>query len=185
MVSLNKTDMLSAMSAHVRAHGLAGASLRPLARAAGTSDRMLIYHFGSKDGLMAALLSHLADQMAGNLSAAMPKDPAEGEADCLSQILALLRTSTFAPDVRIWFDILSAAARGDAAHVAAGHVILNAQVQWIAARLPAGTRRPNLRAREILAVLQGVLVMDAVGMTKAADAAVARFCRDTAPVTAE
>ena len=37
-------------------HGLIGLSLRPLAAALGTSDRMLIYHFGSKDGLITAVL---------------------------------------------------------------------------------------------------------------------------------
>jgi AcrR family transcriptional regulator len=37
-------------------HGLIGLSLRPLAAALGTSDRMLIYHFGSKDALIAAVL---------------------------------------------------------------------------------------------------------------------------------
>lgn len=38
-------------------HGLIGLSLRPLAAAIGTSDRMLIYHFGSKDELIAAVLA--------------------------------------------------------------------------------------------------------------------------------
>src|SRR5687768_9693565 len=37
-------------------HGLIGLSLRPLAAALGTSDRMLIYHFGSKDALVVAVL---------------------------------------------------------------------------------------------------------------------------------
>ncbi len=37
-------------------HGLIGLSLRPLAAELGTSDRMLIYHFGSKDALIAAVL---------------------------------------------------------------------------------------------------------------------------------
>jgi AcrR family transcriptional regulator len=37
-------------------HGLIGLSLRPLAVELGTSDRMLIYHFGSKDALIVAVL---------------------------------------------------------------------------------------------------------------------------------
>ncbi|MGZ8722334.1 MAG: TetR/AcrR family transcriptional regulator, partial [Aeromicrobium sp.] len=36
--------------------GLIGLSLRPLAAAIGTSDRMLNYHFGSKDELVASVL---------------------------------------------------------------------------------------------------------------------------------
>ena len=37
-------------------HGLADLSLRPLAAAVGSSPRVLLYLFGSKDGLVAALL---------------------------------------------------------------------------------------------------------------------------------
>jgi AcrR family transcriptional regulator len=38
------------------ANGLIGLSLRPLAAAIGTSDRMLLYHFTDKDDLIATLL---------------------------------------------------------------------------------------------------------------------------------
>ena len=41
---------------YVLEHGLIGLSLRPLAADLGTSDRMLLYHFGSKDALVAAVL---------------------------------------------------------------------------------------------------------------------------------
>lgn len=37
-------------------HGLAGLSLRPLAEGIGTSARLLVYHFGSKEGLIAAVM---------------------------------------------------------------------------------------------------------------------------------
>ena len=35
-------------------HGLIGLSLRPLAAAIGTSDRMLLYHFADRDDLVGA-----------------------------------------------------------------------------------------------------------------------------------
>jgi AcrR family transcriptional regulator len=37
-------------------HGLVGLSLRPMAAAIGTSDRMLIYHLGSKEQLIVEIL---------------------------------------------------------------------------------------------------------------------------------
>jgi AcrR family transcriptional regulator len=48
--------LLAACTDHVLAEGLIGLSLRPLAKAVGTSDRMLIYHFGNRDGLVAAVI---------------------------------------------------------------------------------------------------------------------------------
>ena len=100
MTTLRKSDLLAAMSAHVRGTGLAGASLRPLARAAGTSDRTLIYHFGSKGALIAALLDQLADEILSALSAALPAKPAASEAACFASIVVLLRTATFRPYLR-------------------------------------------------------------------------------------
>ncbi|MEP6815301.1 MAG: TetR/AcrR family transcriptional regulator, partial [Marmoricola sp.] len=41
---------------YVLEHGLLGLSLRPLAAALGTSDRMLLYHFRDKDDLVATVL---------------------------------------------------------------------------------------------------------------------------------
>ena len=43
-------------------HGLIGLTLRPLAAGVGTSDRMLIYHFGDRDGLLTAVLDESTDR---------------------------------------------------------------------------------------------------------------------------
>jgi len=42
---------------YVLAHGVADLALRPLARALKTNARMLIYHFGSREGLMREILA--------------------------------------------------------------------------------------------------------------------------------
>jgi AcrR family transcriptional regulator len=175
MATLNKSDLLVAMSAHVRGTGLAGASLRPLARAAGTSDRMLIYHFGSKGALIGELLDHLATEILSALAAALPAKPAATEADCLVAMVRLMRTPTFRPYLRVWLDILSEAGREDTDHVAAARRILMGQMDWIMARLPEGTDAPKNRAKEMLALIQGVLVLEVANMHKAADLAIARF----------
>jgi AcrR family transcriptional regulator len=47
--------LLEACTDHALAHGLPD-RLEPLAAAAGTSARMLIYHFGTRDGLLRAVL---------------------------------------------------------------------------------------------------------------------------------
>lgn len=175
MTSLNKPDLLAAMSAHVRATGLAGASLRPLARAAGTSDRMLIYHFGSKERLIAELLDHITHDILSAMAAALPERPALPEPACLRAMAQLLRTPTFRPYLRVWLDILSAAGRGDPDHAVAAKRLLTGQRDWIIARLPPETKAPAARASEMLTLIHGVLVLEVAGLGTAADAAVARF----------
>ena len=44
--------LLESVIQHFAEHGLADQSLRHIAEAIGTSHRMLLYHFGSKDGLL-------------------------------------------------------------------------------------------------------------------------------------
>jgi len=54
--SPRQDELLELAYRYVLAHGLADMSLRPLARAIGSSPRVLLYLYGSKDGLIRALL---------------------------------------------------------------------------------------------------------------------------------
>ena len=56
MTSDARAQLLEASVAYVREHGMTGLTLRTLATAIGTSHRMLVYHFGSKEGLLVALV---------------------------------------------------------------------------------------------------------------------------------
>lgn len=54
-----RETLLHAAVDHVVEHGLADLSLRALADEIGTSHRMLIYHFGSKEGLVTAVVEEI------------------------------------------------------------------------------------------------------------------------------
>lgn len=54
----SRARLLEASVAHLAEHGVAEASLRQIAAAIGTSHRMLIYHFGSRQGLLEAVVDH-------------------------------------------------------------------------------------------------------------------------------
>lgn len=47
-----RQELLEAAAAYLLRHGVAGMSLRPMAAAIGTSARLLIYHFGSRERLL-------------------------------------------------------------------------------------------------------------------------------------
>jgi AcrR family transcriptional regulator len=79
-VSISRRAELTEGALHyVLAHGLVGLSLRPLAAALGTSDRMLIYHFGSKDALVSDVLARASEGVAGSLGE--PAHPPGGPGD--------------------------------------------------------------------------------------------------------
>ncbi|MEU9149927.1 TetR/AcrR family transcriptional regulator [Streptomyces sp. NPDC048417] len=50
-------ELLDQVRQYVIRHGLADLSLRPMAQALGTSDRMLLYYFGTKERLIADALA--------------------------------------------------------------------------------------------------------------------------------
>ena len=59
---------LAQVADYVLEHGLEGVSLRPLAAALGTSTRMLLYDFGSKEALLDEALAEIRRRLAGLLS---------------------------------------------------------------------------------------------------------------------
>jgi AcrR family transcriptional regulator len=64
--------LLDTVTDHVLGHGLIGLTLRPLAAAVGTSDRMLIYHFESRDRLVSAVVARTSERAAARLAELAP-----------------------------------------------------------------------------------------------------------------
>ena len=64
-----RETLLDQVTDHVLQHGLIGLTLRPVAAAIGTSDRMLLYHFRSRDELVAAVVARASDRGVAELEA--------------------------------------------------------------------------------------------------------------------
>lgn len=67
-----RETLLEAVTGHVLEHGLIDLTLRPLAAAIGTSDRMLIYHFGSRDALVSAVVARVGELSSAELDRLEP-----------------------------------------------------------------------------------------------------------------
>ena len=67
-----RAELAEAATDYVLEHGLIGLSLRPLAAALGTSDRMLLYHFAGKDDLVATVLRTSSDRSVAEIRALPP-----------------------------------------------------------------------------------------------------------------
>ncbi|QZD89925.1 TetR/AcrR family transcriptional regulator [Qipengyuania aurantiaca] len=165
--------LLPKLAAHVLEHGLAGASLRPLAKASGTSDRMLIYHFKSKDGLVTALLEHVAGMYSQALEMAWPTAPAASRRECAQRLLAIGRAPMFAPFLRLWWEIVAGAAKGNAAYRASAAAMMDSQLAWFEAHLPPDDPDPKAGARLVALAVEGSLMMDSLGLGEVGEAGLA------------
>ena len=67
-MATRRDELAEAATDYALEHGLIGLSLRPLAEALGTSDRMLLYHFEDKDDLVATILRTTSERSVGSMS---------------------------------------------------------------------------------------------------------------------
>ncbi len=175
---LSKPELLKKMGAYVLENGLSTASLRPLAQAAGTSDRMLIYHFETKESLITEVLQFLAQDFAQKLETALPSDRQTSTGAMPRQIMSVLRRAEFRPYIAIWLDIVASAAFNRASYRETGGNIADFFVNWIAVRLPPSTENPKATAHLMLTLIEGAHALDTVGRTEIADQAIAQAFPD-------
>ncbi len=165
-----RQTLLDQLGGHLLREGLAGSSLRQLAAAAGTSDRMLLYYFADKDELLGAALVHVATQMAGSLDAlgATPRS----YPDLLAELRSAIRSPALQPFMRLWLELAAFASRGQEPHRAIAGQIANGFLAWMSARLEiADEVERTQQAALLLATVEGMAVLDAVGCDGVADRA--------------
>jgi AcrR family transcriptional regulator len=179
--SARQAELLELAYRYTVEHGWTELSLRPLAKAIGSSPRVLLYLFGSKDGLIRALLARsradelaLLDQVRGG-----------GLAEVITEIWAWLAAEAHRGLLKLWVEAYGRSLTepdGPWAGFAAATV-----TDWLAllaAAQPAGRRETAEGAAErtlALAVLRGALLdLLATGDADRPAAAVRRYLSSSA-----
>lgn len=91
--------------------GLADRSLREIATGAGTSHRMLLYHFGSREGLLAAVVGAMEARQRAAMTALAETVTSPGE--LMSGIWRQVSSPEVRPFVRLFFEVFALATRGE------------------------------------------------------------------------
>ena len=103
--------LLAAAIEYVTVHGVSDLSLRELAAAIGTSHRMLIYHFGSKEGLKSAIVRRVEETQREHL-ADLAVDPSVEPADAIRRLWRHLSDPALWPHERLFYEIYGQALQG-------------------------------------------------------------------------
>ena len=157
---------------HILAHGLGETSLRKIADALGTSDRMLLYYFNTKAELVAAGLSVVAAQLADRLGGALGSRRVRYR-DLLQRIAAIMREPDVEPYTRVWLELAGMAARGDAAARATSREIGLGFHLWAVAQLKCKDRDRDRLAARLLVQIEGYVFVRAIGLAEIADQSLA------------
>jgi AcrR family transcriptional regulator len=154
------------------AHGVANLSLRPLAEAVGTSARLLVYHFGSKEGLIMAVM----DEVRAELQASFAEGPAGPAADHPMRAFwkSLTRRKNL-PNLRLLFEVQILALQNPARYE---RYLADTSGSWLGVieqALPAPARGTALSTL-CAAVIDGLLLEYlATGDLRRTSAALERF----------
>jgi AcrR family transcriptional regulator len=73
-MSSRKIELLDAALKYLMEHGVANASLRPMAAELGTSPRILMFHFRSKEGLLQDVFEELHSRLQASFKAMVSSD---------------------------------------------------------------------------------------------------------------
>lgn len=161
------------MADHLLATGMAGASLRPLAAAAGTSDRMLLYYFADRDELLAAVLERIAARLIAMLDGALPPGVRLAYTPLLAAVWAAVGSPLLRPYMRLWLELAAGSARGRFPDQTVAAAIMAGFVDWTGDHLETAEGADHdAEAALLLATVEGLLFLDAVGRRDVADAAV-------------
>ncbi|MDG4797284.1 TetR family transcriptional regulator [Micromonospora sp. WMMD1082] len=163
------------------ANGVGDTSLRALAAEIGTSHRMLIYHFGSREGLLTAMVDAVwrdQQQLFESLLREAADDPYDGAWRFWSR---LADDRAFAP---LFFEMAAAAMQGHAwaSSLRTWVVVWTDRLARFFEDVGHPAARAQAQARMAMAMSRGVLFELALtGDRAAADATMAAFLDSTRP----
>jgi AcrR family transcriptional regulator len=152
--------LLDAVVTYASHHGVSHLSLRELARAVGTSHRMLLYHFGSKEELLVAIVeaNESAQRAAVTSALAGGDDP---PSDVLRSAWDRLADPSMWPSERLFFELYGQALQGRPGTTALLDGIVTSWIEPTAELLLAqGAEADEARAgaRLGMAVVRGLLL---------------------------
>ncbi len=152
------------------ANGIADLSLRPLAAQLGTSDRMLLYYFGTRDALIVEILDAASGQLHNALGEQAPTARVP-PASLLTQVWKQLTNPELDAPLRLYLEVDALAARGIQPFVTVAQRVTGVWHQWISDRLLVQPRRRAAAASALLAVVDGLLIQRFTADPRSADGA--------------
>lgn len=105
-----RTQLLERVIAFAAAEGIADKSLREIARGAATSHRMLLYHFGSREGLLAAIVAAIEAQQRAVMVAMA--EQANTPRELMLGLWEQVSREELRPFVKLFFEVFGLVAQG-------------------------------------------------------------------------
>jgi AcrR family transcriptional regulator len=171
---MSRADLLDRVITYLADAGVGDRSLRQIATGAGTSHRMLIYHFGTRDALLVEVVRAVEERQRVALAELKSRTPRE----LALEFWERLADPALAPYERLFFELYGAALNGQesvAPVLGYGEAGGGIVTSWLADE-SMFVGLPLAQARMALAFVRGALLdLLATGDREAVDSAVHAF----------
>ena len=163
-IDTRRAAIIERLTDYVLAEGLSAASLRPLAKAAGTSDRMLLYYFKDKSEIITAVLEEISARLVALMTDRTAPQPLPLD-DLRRQLAGFLFDDALWPYMRIWLDVASRAAMGDAYYRNVGEQIGRGFLEWGKMQLASDSdAQRDIDAARLFVSIEGMLFLKSIGL---------------------
>lgn len=157
---LRKQEIQEKMANHILINGLQSGSLRSLAQAAGTSDRMLLHYYQDKEELMTEVLTQISDNLITILEQARTVPIPFNQ--LVPHLYQLIKNPVVKPYIQLWLELIARASKKEEPYYSIAKQIGNSFIQYCSELIQADDEEKEKLAPLTFIIVEGIAMLDAI-----------------------
>lgn len=157
---LRKQELQDKMAEHILSNGLQAISLRSLAKAAGTSDRMLLHYYQDKEELMTEVLTQISDNLITILEQAQTTPIPFNQ--LVPHLYLLIKEPVVKPYIQLWLELIALASKKEDPYFSIAKQIGDSFIQYCSELIQADEEEKEKLAPLTFIIVEGIAMLDAI-----------------------
>ncbi len=157
---LRKQELQDKMAKHILENGLQAGSLRNLAQAAGTSDRMLLHYYHDKEELMKEVLTQISDNLITILEQARTVSIPFNQ--LVPHLYKLIKNPVVKPYIQLWLELIARASKKEEPYHSIAKQIGDSFIHYCSELIQADDKEKEKLAPLTFIIIEGIAMLDAI-----------------------
>ncbi len=165
-----RLEIIEKTAEYILQNGIQNASLRKLAEAADTSDRMLLHYFQDKEELMTVVLSFISNRLIQML------DQTEMQKASFSNLVhylyKIMKDPEVGPIMKLWLEIIAIASKKEDPYYSVAKNICGGFYEFYLQVLKVDEADKEQTAALALVIVEGIALLEGIGEDKKIEKAI-------------